>query len=147
MTPSENCIALTKSMEGLRLKAYQDSGGIITIGFGHTGEEAQPDNIITEAEAENLLTQDLQDAANLVDSLDCEFTQNQFDALCDLVFNMGLKRLQDRYPTFLHNIVTNPYNFDVICKMWLGVGVHDAKGNVLMDLEHRRLLESNLYKK
>ena len=36
---SSTGFALTRSFEGLRLEAYQDSAGIWTIGYGHTGPE------------------------------------------------------------------------------------------------------------
>lgn len=32
-------MALTEQDEGMRLEAYQDSGGVWTIGIGHTGPE------------------------------------------------------------------------------------------------------------
>lgn len=36
MKVSNNGINLVKSFEGLELKAYRDSVGILTIGYGHT---------------------------------------------------------------------------------------------------------------
>ena len=35
-------LALTKQFEGLELKAYQDSVGVWTIGYGHTGTDVKP---------------------------------------------------------------------------------------------------------
>lgn len=34
MSPDNSCIDFIKSKEGLELKAYQDSAGIWTIGYG-----------------------------------------------------------------------------------------------------------------
>ena len=38
MKISESGKKLIKDFEGLRLKAYKDSAGIMTIGYGHTGK-------------------------------------------------------------------------------------------------------------
>jgi lysozyme len=52
--------AILKHKEGLRLKAYRDMGsyGAWTIGYGHTAT-AEPGMVITEEQAEELLTSDL----------------------------------------------------------------------------------------
>jgi lysozyme len=36
---SAEALAMTEGDEGLRFEAYQDSGGVWTIGWGHTGPE------------------------------------------------------------------------------------------------------------
>lgn len=147
MIPTENCYAIIKQFEGLSLKAYEDSGDVITIGYGHTGEEAQPNNVITAARAEELLIEDVKHAVDAVNSLNYPLSQNQFDALISLVFNCGLGRLQRTYPTLLKTIKINPYNYDKIETLWLNTAVRDRKGNVLRGLQHRRKLEFNLYKR
>ena len=38
MRPSAAAYELIKEFEGLRLHAYQDSAGVWTIGWGHTGD-------------------------------------------------------------------------------------------------------------
>jgi lysozyme len=45
--------------EGCRLKAYQDTAGIWTIGYGHTGR-VQPKQVITREQADLLLEADLE---------------------------------------------------------------------------------------
>jgi hypothetical protein len=37
LTPSEKGLNLTRQFEGLRLSAYTDQVGVLTIGYGHTG--------------------------------------------------------------------------------------------------------------
>ena len=54
--------ALTRSFEGLRLEAYQDSVGVWTIGYGHTGPEVHRGECISEPEADALLRADLASA-------------------------------------------------------------------------------------
>lgn len=143
MIISQNGIDLIKQFEGLRLNAYQDTGKVWTIGYGHTGEEAQPGNTITEKEAEDLLRKDCEYAENEVNKLSVEFTQNQFDALCSLVFNVGMNRLMNRY-SIIRMITNNPYN-ERIPALWQATAVKDRTGTVLKGLQRRRILESNLY--
>jgi lysozyme len=87
---SDNGLALTKSFEGLRLTAYQDCGGVWTIGYGHTGTDVHAGLTITEAEAEALLRADVAEAVTCVNrAVNVPITQNQFDALVDFCFNCG----------------------------------------------------------
>ena len=51
-------LELIKHFEGLRLKAYRDSGGVLTIGYGHTTNVYEKQTI-TEAEAETLFAKDI----------------------------------------------------------------------------------------
>lgn len=84
-------LALTKSFEGCRLKAYQDGGGVWTIGYGHTGPEVIRGLVITQAAAESLLKEDTRKAADAVMfNTTVTLTQNQFDALTDFTFNLGI---------------------------------------------------------
>ena len=52
-------LALTKAGEGLRLESYQDSGGVWTIGYGHTGPEVHEGLVWTQEQAEEALKHDL----------------------------------------------------------------------------------------
>ncbi|MBB5709360.1 lysozyme [Sphingomonas xinjiangensis] len=80
---------LIKQFEGLRLKAYQDTGGVWTIGYGHTGPDVKPGMVITEAQADDLLRQDVAEAERDVLRLFHSTTDNQFDALVSFTFNLG----------------------------------------------------------
>lgn len=79
-----------KDHEGLRLTAYQDGGGVWTIGYGHTGSDVREGLTIPLSEAERLLTRDLRTAEWHVTRLvQVKLTQNQFDALVSFVYNIG----------------------------------------------------------
>jgi len=81
---------LTEQFEGLRLTAYQDSVGVWTIGYGHTGSDVRPGLTITQEQASALLQQDVAGAVAAVNRLvTVTLTQNQFDALVDFTFNEG----------------------------------------------------------
>ena len=87
---SEAGLALTRRFEGLRLQAYQDSAGVWTIGYGHTGPEVKPGQRISELEAEALLRADMTAAVKCANrAVEVEISQAQFDALADFCFNVG----------------------------------------------------------
>ena len=94
MKLSQNGVNFIKSHEALRLKAYQDSKGVWTIGWGHT-KNVHPGDVITREQAEQFIRDDLAWVertlnADLVTGRDKPLvTQNEFDALCSLVFNIG----------------------------------------------------------
>lgn len=75
------------------LKAYRDIRGIATIGHGHKivpGDGLSLASVITPAEAEILLLKDLQTAVNAVRrAVRVPVTQNQFDAMVSLAYNIG----------------------------------------------------------
>lgn len=82
-------IRLIKSFEGLRLKAYQDSVGVWTIGYGTTSG-VRPGMVITEAQAEEFLRRDLRRFEQAVDDLvKVPLTDDQFAALVSFTYNVG----------------------------------------------------------
>jgi lysozyme len=91
LTYSQNGLSLTERFEGLRLTAYQDQAGVWTIGYGHTGRDVTPGLTISAENAQRMLTQDLRAAAECVNRVTAlPLTQNEFDALVDFVFNLGV---------------------------------------------------------
>ena len=94
MKLSQKGVEFIKSHEALRLKAYQDSKGVWTIGWGHT-KNVRPGDVITREQAEQFIRDDIAWVertfnADLVTGRDKPLvTQNEFDALCSLVFNIG----------------------------------------------------------
>src|ERR1700761_6255559 len=88
-------IALVKEFEGLELQVYKDSAGLPTIGIGHRildGEDFSDG--ITEDQAEDLLKNDLQIAARGVkNAVTRDLNDNQFSAILDFTFNLGVGRL------------------------------------------------------
>ena len=80
--------------EGLRLTAYQDSVGVWTIGYGHTGPDVHEGLTITQEQADQLLSADLHKFEEGVSHLvRVPINQNQFDALVSFAFNLGLGSL------------------------------------------------------
>ena len=90
MKISREGVKFVEFNEGLKLKAYKDLAGVLTIGYGHTGPEINKDMEITQEKAEELLKKDLIKAIKAVNqSVKVSLTQNQFDSLVDFVFNVG----------------------------------------------------------
>lgn len=90
MKTSCNGRSKLKSFEGLRLVAYQCSAGVWTIGWGHTVGVKEGDKI-TIGQAEIFLSGDLVQFENAINRLvNVPLSQNQFDALICLIFNIGI---------------------------------------------------------
>lgn len=81
---------LVKHFEGRYLTAYQDPGGVWTIGYGHTGPEVKKGLSIDGAKADSILASDLSHAAQEARSLvKVRLTSDQLGALTSFVFNLG----------------------------------------------------------
>lgn len=94
METNEDGLSLIKHAEGLRTTAYQDSVGIWTIGYGHTGQDVTPDLSITEDDANQLLKLDLRHAENGVSkAAKVALNTNEFSALASFAFNLGVGTL------------------------------------------------------
>lgn len=91
MRLSQAGLRLIQNFEGLRVQAYQDAGGVWTIGYGHTGPDVLPGLTITAEEASDLLRRDVARFEQGVTSLvRVPVTQPQFDALVSFAFNVGI---------------------------------------------------------
>lgn len=87
-------LKLLTTFEGRRLVAYQDQGGVWTIGYGHTGPEVQKGTNIGTDEAISLLQQDLEKFYHLDQYLTEIVNDNQYSALICLAYNIGLTALK-----------------------------------------------------
>lgn len=94
MQISPNGISKLKSEEGEKLTGYKDSRGIPTLGVGHTGTvDGKPvavGMVITKEKSTELLLSDLKWVEkSIADNVKVPLSQNQYDALCSLIFNIG----------------------------------------------------------
>ena len=81
---------LLTTFEGCELTAYDDGGGVWTIGYGHTGDDVYPELTISQTQAEELLREDLEKFESYVeDAVEVEIDDNQFSALVCFCFNVG----------------------------------------------------------
>lgn len=89
MKISAEGLAFIKQAEGLRLVAYRDSVGVLTIGYGHT-KGVHEGMVIDERHATELLEADLEDVYRCINSkVTVPLSQGQFDALCSWILNLG----------------------------------------------------------
>ena len=139
MKASLKAYEIVKEFEGLRLMPYQDIVGVWTVGYGST-TDVTPGEKITQAEADDRLAKDMDEAERcLNNNVSVELNQNQIDALCSWIFNLGCKRFHAS--TMLRKI--NEGQFDqasVEMRKW------DMAGGKQVDwLIKRRIAESKLF--
>lgn len=137
-------LEIVKSFEGLRTKAYQDSVGVWTIGYGHTSMAGSPNVTpgmqITEAEAESILKKDLGIFEKGVsEAVKVSTNSDQFSAMVSFSFNVGLGSLQESTLLRKHNAKDFAGAADEFLR-WVYAG-----GQKLPGLERRRKAERALY--
>ena len=146
-----NGVDLIASFEGLRLSPYyatelEKQKGIVTIGYGSTfyedGTKVQiNDNPITKERALDLLTIVADKfALNVAKLIIKEVSQNQFNALVSLAYNIGINAFKVSTVLRLVNNNPNDANISKAFLMWNKQG-----GKELNGLTKRRIKESALY--
>lgn len=133
-------LTLIENFEGCELKAYQDSGGIWTIGYGHTGPDVHPGEIITHFEAQTLLAKDVASAEQKVQQVvQIVLTPNEFSALVSFQFNTGA------LPSSPALALINAHQFPSAWDDHLCLYIRDANGTALEGLIRRRAAERALF--
>ncbi len=132
---------LIKKFEGLYLTAYLCPADVWTIGYGHT-KSVKPGMVITEAEADRLLEQDVAWVkAAVVGAVKVPLTANQTSALYSFVFNVGAGAF--RSSTLLRKLNAGDYaGAQAQFRRW-----NKAGGKVLRGLTRRRAAEAKLFGK
>lgn len=96
-----------KSFEGLELRAYPDpatGGEPYTAGYGHTGGDVKPGMKVTQAMADAWFDKDIERFESGVSKLlTAPTTQNQFDAMVSLAYNIGLGNFKSSALLRKHN--------------------------------------------
>ncbi len=158
---SDQGMELLMSIESFRGKPYDDQTGAeisdwvkgATIGYGHlisqiewrqSGSEYKKG--ISKAQAKVLFEKDLAPFVKGVnDKVTADITQNQFDALVILVFNIGVGSFGR---SSVLKLVNNPSaqtsypNLERAWKAW-----NKSQGKVMRGLENRRNAEWAIYSK
>lgn len=89
MRVSNDGLNLIKEFEGCRLDAYQDGGGVWSIGWGHTHGVCDG-MTISQQEADDYLATDLKAYEGYVEQyITAPISQHQFDALVSFTYNLG----------------------------------------------------------
>ena len=132
-----------KVFEGCRLKAYQCSAKVWTIGYGHTNG-VKEGMVITQEQAEAYFENDIMEFLLPVQKqVENICNANQIAALTSFAFNVG--KANFRSSTLLKVIKKNPQNFIEIRKEFMRWIYADEK--VIKGLQTRRENEADLYEK
>ena len=130
---------LIKRWEGLRLKAYLDTGGVWTIGWGHT-KTVKPGMEITVEQAQELFDKDTKWAVNAVNNyVKVPLKQHQFDALVSFTYNVGATAF--RKSTLLREL--NSGNYQEAAEQFLRWKYDN--GEVIRGLLNRRKSEKHYF--
>ena len=91
---SSKLVEFTEGWEGFANSASDDGFGNLTIGYGTTSAanpNATAQGTCTEAEAEEWLKEEMNSVASAIQGKlgSVSLTQNKFDVLCDMGYNMG----------------------------------------------------------
>lgn len=142
MKTSQKGIALIKSYEQCRLKAYKavSSEKYWTIGYGHYGADVAKDATITQAQADAYLAKDLANVESVINAMNINFRQSQFDALASWIFNLGAGNFNSS--TMKKYIVAKKSDIEITDQLvkWVNSG-----GVPLLGLKRRRRDEANLW--
>lgn len=140
MKISEAGIKLICKWEEFRGYAYVCPAGLWTIGYGHT-DRVKPTDKIDLAQGKAYLRQDLENVERCLNALKLELNQNQYDALCSLIFNIGTGNFLRS--TLLKDLQAKQYDkASAEFLKW-----RKANGKVLKGLEARRKDEQELFDK
>lgn len=144
MRASKEIKKFIKGKEGLRLHAYKCPAGVWTIGYGHTNGVEQG-QIITQEKADKYFDDDIYSIAeypisDILYKNNVEVNQDQFDALCSFVYNVGIGNFKKS--TLLKKVLANPNDTSIAgeFKKW-----NKSGGKELSGLTLRRELESYWY--
>ena len=133
--------ALIKEFESCRLAAYRDQRGIWTCGWGATGPDISARTKWTQEQADARFDKDLEvREKQLTEYLDnAPTTQDQFDALLSLGYNIGMGALKNS--TALKKHVVGDYEGAAkAILMW-----NKTNGQPNNGLTRRREAERKLY--
>lgn len=146
MTISSVGIQLITSFEDLKLKAYDDGVGVWTIGYGTTiypnSVSVKKGDSCTLEQAKSFFQHDLrrfQTAVN--DAVNIPLSQNQFDALVSLAYNIGT----NAFKTSTLVKYLNALDYKAAADQFLVW--NKAGGSVLKGLVRRREAERALFLK
>lgn len=155
-TKAEN---LLKEIEQLSLQPYDDAKGLksapiksyvigATIGYGYLISKGEWDKYkggITKEQADQLFNKTIQEYVNGVNKrITATLTQNQFDALVILCYNIGVTQFDSSSVAKMVNREAGS-NYKTLDAAWLAF--NKTQGKVSQGLINRRQAELNIYNK
>jgi len=133
-------IALIKQFEGCRLTPYADLAGVLTVGWGHTGDDVKAGVPWSQKKADAVFINDVaQRVPAVLAACKVEPNENQLAAMVSLAYNIGLGAFKKSTVLRLHN-AGNFVGAANAFTMW-----NKAGGVVRAGLTRRRAAEMALY--
>ena len=140
MQISQKGLDILKEFEGLRLEAYRCSAGVPSIGYGWTSGVKMGD-VWTREKAEHMLIEGVKPYERAVQEAigDAKTSQNQYDAMVSLCYNIGPGNFKKSSVARLHK--EGKYTQAAAAfMMWVKAG-----GKIIGGLIKRRNKEKALY--
>lgn len=146
MRLTEEGVSLIKSSEAWRSEPYMDGGGVATIGYGFThypdgSKVSMKDKPLTTAQGMNIFNQLIgKFTSQITPLIKVILTDNQFSAVVDLAYNIGVGAFKNS--TLLKKINVNPNDPTIRAEFlrW-----NKDNGKEIQGLTNRRVKEANLY--
>lgn len=143
---SAQCVDFVKSFEGFSAKPYLDCVGVKTLGYGMTGPEIEKLSSVTEKQAAEMLRNLLnnkyaQPLKNSLDGKGVKLTQNQFDSLVSMAYNVGISGVLGS--TLYRNVCAGIRDVGTITENFCAWGY--AGGKVVPGLLRRRQAEAAMF--
>lgn len=143
MKPSEKAYQLIRQHEGLSLRACKaiPEEKYYSIGYGHYSPSVKKGQVITTEQAETFMKEDVAKFSEKLAESCKNLTQNQYDALISLIYNIGWFNFRHSM-TYVYcqncgRLYTPEQCADRII-LWVRAG-----GRVLAGLQRRRVNEAN----
>ena len=135
----KKALKIIKNYEGLALKTYYCPSGVLTIGYGHTGNDDKKGMVITKKQANELLKKDLVRFKKEVMKYDSVYhwNENEYQALLSFAYNIGS----------IHQLTANGTRTKEQISKVIPLYCRGANGNKLQGLVKRRLEEQKLFNK
>jgi len=140
--------AIKKHFEGYFSAAYQDTGGVWTVGYGSTYNfdrmrKVAKVDVVNESTALKWMQIESENIVKQINQyIKVQLNPDQMAALCDYVYNRGIGNF---LRTKLDELINaNPNDFKIEDE-FLRTGLKDRMGNLLWGLGRRRRAESHLY--
>ena len=144
MVLSNNGYELIKTFEGIKNDAYLDSVSIPTIGIGFTTIHSGPVKMGMTMTDDDIKKEFIRQVSGRVEALNnlltTKVSQNQFDSLISLIWNIGITAFSKSTLLKLVNINPNDPNISAAFQSWCKAG-----GRTIPGLLTRRQAEVKNY--
>lgn len=145
MQDNRDGIEFTKRFEQFRSVAYQDTGGVWTIAWGHTRNVKRGD-VCDQAQGDAWLAEDRAFAvADVNRVVSVKLTQNEFEALVDFCFNCGTQAFNGSHLLRFVNSSSQSIHFMELAEQeflkWDHVGGREVAGLLRRRIDEEQLFE------